>query len=185
MPMQVSSPEETAARALRWFLRGGSWEALVRELAWAAVRATGVDQRSIEWLAPLVEARLAERVDGLEFLVDRASTTAWRRQVRCPPQDLEGGAGAAVLDGYEEGLQVLSRLYLEVLEWAADLINERISGRYGRGGSGRFRVPLRRRRPPADLDIPLIVAEQLTRDGKLLGLSDHRSLGVDTRTSVD
>jgi hypothetical protein len=174
MQVEMPSSEETAARALRWFLRGGGWEALVRELAWAAVRATGAEQRSIEWLTPLVDARLGERVDGLEFLVDRASTIARREHVRSWPHDSEGAAETtALLDGYEEGLQVLSRLYLEVLEWAADLISERISGSPGR--SKRFRVPLRRKRPPADLDIPLIVAEELTRGRRPPGSPDRRA----------
>ena len=155
----MSTPEETAALALRWFLRGGGWEVLVRELAWAAVRATGGEQRSIEWLTPLVEARLAERIDVLEFVVDRASTIARQAQVLGRPHDLEGAETHALLDGYEEALQTFCRHYFEVLEWAADLISERIGGSERR--SKRFRVPLRRRRPPADLDIPLIFAEEL------------------------
>lgn len=93
--------------------------------------------------------------------------------MRSWPHDSEGAETAALLDGYEEGLQVLSRLYLEVLEWAADLIGERISGSPGR--SKRFRVPLRRKRPPADLDIPLIVAEELTRGRRPLGGPDRRA----------
>ena len=61
----------------------------------------------------------------------------------------------------------------EVLEWAADLISERISGSERR--SKRFRVPLRHKRPPADLDIPLIFAEELTRDRRQLGGPDRRA----------
>ena len=42
------------------------WWAQVHEIAWAAVQRGGGNHADLEWLPPVVEARLANRVDLLE-----------------------------------------------------------------------------------------------------------------------
>jgi hypothetical protein len=141
----LSGPEDLARRALTWFVRGGTWQGLARELAWAAVQASGANYATIEWLTPLLEARLAETVDGLEFTVDMAAVRARGNHVRRRPHD--------------RAVRRLSRLYVDELEWAVGLIEERLERGRPRGRHSPLRV--RRRRPPADVEIPRAVAAGL------------------------
>jgi hypothetical protein len=151
--------EELVERALRRLLRGGTWEALANELAWEAVRSTGVELSCLEWLPGLIEASLSERVDGLEFVLERARTSAWAEHLRAWPHDLAGAETAATLAADEEAAEQVSRLYLDVLEWASGLLGDRLTQA---PSSLRPRLPsLRRERPPADLEVPALVANSL------------------------
>jgi len=122
----AGTAEELAEQALRWVLRGGTWSGLAREVAWQAARASGVEHGCLDWLTGLVEARLAERVDGLEFVIDRVCDDARAEHLRAWPHDRPGGETAAILEGHEQGVLALSRLYVEVLEWASDLLSQRL-----------------------------------------------------------
>src|SRR4029450_21166 len=51
--------EEVVERALRGILRGWTWPAMAREIAWHALRATEADHTRLDGLTALVEARLA------------------------------------------------------------------------------------------------------------------------------
>jgi hypothetical protein len=155
----LSGPEDLARRALTWFVRGGTWQGLARELAWAAVQASGANYATIEWLTPLLEARLAETVDGLEFTVDMAAVRARGNHVRRRPHDREGADTVASREGYDAAVRRLSRLYVDELEWAVGLIEERLERGRPRGRHSPLRV--RRRRPPADVEIPRAVAAGL------------------------
>ena len=62
----VSTGKELAERALRRLLRGGTIEALAREMAGAAVRSTGADPSCLDWLADALEVRLADHVNRLD-----------------------------------------------------------------------------------------------------------------------
>jgi hypothetical protein len=141
---EPAGPEDLARRALTWFLRGGTWQALARELAWTAVQSAGANYATIEWLTPLVEARLAVAVDGLEFQVDMTCVRAAR------PHGARHDAASA--EGCAAAVQRLSRLYRDELEWAAGLIAQRLET----GGRPRRNSPftVRRRRPPAEVEIP-------------------------------
>jgi hypothetical protein len=151
--------EELVERALRRLLRGGTWQALAHELAWEAVRSTGVELSCLEWLPGLVEASLSERVDGLEFVLERARASAWAEHLRAWPRDLAGAETAATLAADEEAAQQVSRLYLDVLEWASGLLSDRLTQA---PSSLRPRLPsLRRERPPADPEVPALVADTL------------------------
>jgi len=104
-------------------------------VAWEAVRSSGVEPSCLDWLTSLVEARLAERVDGLA--VERH-------------------------DGLDDAAEILSRAYVEVLEWAIDLLDDRAQA--ARTATERPRLrPLRRLRPRRDAAIPEIVADDLLR----------------------
>jgi hypothetical protein len=116
-------------------LRGGTWPALAREIAWEAVRSTGVEPRCLEWLTRLVEAQLAQRVDAV--------------------------AGAAALDE-DEAAEALSHAYVEVLEWAVGLLDDRAGARRGKPERPRL-APLRRLRARSEAAVPPLVAEGLGR----------------------
>src|SRR5690349_3283828 len=54
---------DLAEGAMHWLLRGRGWQALAREVAWAAVAATRQTPDAMEWLVPLVEDQLAVRLE--------------------------------------------------------------------------------------------------------------------------
>jgi hypothetical protein len=157
----VPTAEELVQRALRRLLRGGTWEGLANELAWEAVRSTGVELSCLEWLPGLIEASLSERVDGLEFVLERARVSAWSEHLSEWPHDLAGAATAATLAGDEEGAELVSRLYLDVLEWACGLLSDRLTQSPSSSRPGL--LSLRRERQPADLEVPELVADGLTQ----------------------
>jgi hypothetical protein len=159
---RAATGEEIVARALRWLLRGGSWEALAREIAWEAVRSTGVEPSCLEWLASLVEARLSEYVDGLEFVVDGACVSARAEHLSEWPHDHAGAETAAIQAAGERAANEVSRMYLTTLQWAADLLSDRVA-RAPRSSRRRL-VGIRRERAPADLEVPGLVADGLTRE---------------------
>ncbi len=175
LPVLPGAPtgEELAEWALRRLLRGGTWEALANELAWEAVRSTGCELSCLEWLPGLIEASLSERVDGLEFVLERARVLAWAEHLRAWPHDLAGAETAATLAADEEAAQQVSRLYLDVLEWASGLLSDRLSQA---PSSLRPRLrPLRRERPPADLEVPALVADGLTQERPRYGWPNRPS----------
>jgi len=159
---EVPTAEELVERALRRLLRGGTWEALANELAWEAVRSTGVELSCLDWLPGLVEAQLSRQVDGLEFVLEPARASAWEEHLKMWPRDLAGAETAATLAADEEAARQVSHLYLDVLEWATGVLSDRLDRT---PSSPRPRLPsLRRERPPADLEVPGLVADGLTRE---------------------
>ena len=161
-PPKPAAADDEAARALRRLLRGGTWEGLATEIAWEAVRASGVERRCLEWLAGLVERRLSELVDGLEYRLESAREADRADHLRRWPNDLGGAEAAASIAAAEEAERSVSRLYLDVLQWASELLDDRVE-RQPR--SLRPRLPsLRRERRPAELEVPLLVADGLTQE---------------------
>ncbi len=158
----VPTAEEIAAGALDWLLRGGTWEGLARELAWEAVRSTGVELSCLQWLPALIERHLSEYVDGLEFVLEGARGSARAEQFRDWPDDHAGAEAAATLAAHQKAAGEVSRIYLATLQWAADLLTDRLTRR-PRSDRPRLR-PLRRERPPAELEVPALVADGLTQE---------------------
>jgi hypothetical protein len=150
---------ELTEEALRSFLRGGTWPGLGREIAWQAVLATGAEHACLDWLTGLVEERLAERVDGLAFLVARACAAAGAEHLRIWPHDLAGGETAALLEGQEEAAHALGALYMEVLDWASDLLSTRLH--CDRRGQRPRLPPPKQTRSPAEVEPPNLVADAL------------------------
>jgi hypothetical protein len=165
--------EEVAALVLRRFLRGGTWEALAREIAWEAVRSSGVEHACVDWLSKLVEARLSDRVDGFEFLIEQACLSGRRDHLRMWPGDLPGAETAAVLEGREEAAQVLSRFYLDLLDWATGVLSDRVGK--ARASDRQRLPPPRRERPPSEIEVPGLVAEELTRIRERFGWPGDRA----------
>jgi hypothetical protein len=164
--------EDLAASAVRWLLRGGTWEAFANELAWEAVRSSGVESCCLAWLSDLIEARLAAQIDGLESVLEPARASARAEHLSEWPHDHGGADAAANLAADERAKEEVSRIYLNTLQWAVDLIDDRL-GRRPR--SLRPLQALRRVRPRAELEVPALVAEGLTRH--------HPRYGWPTRTN--
>jgi hypothetical protein len=154
--------EQIAGRALEWLLRGGTWEGLARELAWEAVRSTGVEMSCLEWLPDLIGTHLSEYVDGLEFVVESARASSRAEHFREWPNDNAGAEAAATLAADERAAEEVSRIYLKTLEWAAELLSDRMT-RPPSSQRPRLRA-LRRERPPADLEVPGLVADGLMQE---------------------
>jgi hypothetical protein len=146
----VPEPEDLVRSALRELLRGGSWEALAREIAWRAVHAGGANYATIEWLTPLVEQRLAERIAGLEYQVDMASVRARQQWLRRRPGDRERADNAAAAEGYNEATRKLHTFYQHEVEWAAAVISDRLE--HGRRRERHSPLQVRRRRSRVDED---------------------------------
>ena len=156
----VSTGEEVVAGALSRLLRGGTWEGLANELAWKAARSTGAELTCLEWLPELVEATLSERVDGLEFMFERERQAAWAEHLREWPHDLSGAETAAALAASEECELEVARIYIDVLEWASALLDDRLA----QPPSGRqSRVASFRRPPPTEIGVPALVTDSLSR----------------------
>jgi hypothetical protein len=148
--------EEVVAGALGRLLRGGTWEGLANELAWKAARSTGAELSCLEWLPELVEATLSERVDGLEFRFERERHAAWAEHLGEWPHDLSGAETAATLAASEECEREVARLYVDVLEWASALLDDRLAQPSSRRASFR-------RSPPTALGVPALVTDSLSR----------------------
>jgi len=146
----VPTAEEVVEGALVRLLRGGTWEGLANEIGWEAVRSTGAEPSCLEWLPGLVGAVLAERIEGVEFVLEGARATARADHLRQWPHDVAGAETAATLAAHEEADRRLGLLYLEVLEWAVSLLNDRLED-----------TSLRRERSPSDVEIPLVIAHSL------------------------
>ena len=154
----VPTAEEVVEGALVRLLRGGTWEGLANEIAWEAVRSTGAEPSCLEWLPSLVGATLATRVEGVEFVLDGARATARSEHLREWPNDSVGAETAGTLGAHEEADRRLGRLYVEVLEWAIALLDERLED-----------TSLRRERAPSDPEVPLVVANSLGGDRQRYG----------------
>jgi hypothetical protein len=152
--------EDVAARAVRWLLRGGTWEGLANELAREAVRSSGVELSCLAWLADLIEARLVPQIDGLVSVLEPARASARAEHLREWPHDHGGADAVASLAADERAKEEVSRIYLGTLQWAADLIDDRLGSR---SRSLRPLQALRHARPGAELEVPALVADGLTR----------------------
>jgi len=153
--------DEVIERALRRFLRGGTWPGIAREIAWLALRVTEADRTRLDGLTVLVEAKLTQTIDGLLPTVECVWITATEDHLRSWPHDREGAETIARLEAFEEAMRVLSRQYVEVLEWSVTVIGERQGVK---GQSGR-RLP---RLKPSDeqfsqVELPALVVQGLRR----------------------
>jgi hypothetical protein len=146
----VPPAEAVVEGALVRLLRGGTWEGLANEIAWEATRSTGAEPSCLEWLPGLVESTLAERVDGVEFVLEGARDSARAEHLEEWPHDLAGAETAATLAAHEEADRRLGRLYVDVLEWAVGLLDRRLEA-----------TSLRRERRPSEPEVPLVVADSL------------------------
>jgi hypothetical protein len=117
--------DDIAASALRWLGRGQSYLALVREIAWTAVRAVGGSYDDLEWLSPLVEPELAERFDQLPRVAREAALVGRADHLRARPHDAEGADVSAELAAQDAVVEHLSTAYMDLLDWSVGLLQTR------------------------------------------------------------
>jgi hypothetical protein len=117
--------EEVAERALRRFLRGGTWPAVAREIAWHALSAADADYARLDGLTALVEGKLTQAIDGLHPTLESVWIAATEDHLRSWPHDREGAETIALLDADEEAMRVLSRQYVDLLGWSISVSRER------------------------------------------------------------
>src|SRR4029079_18519521 len=108
----------------------------------------------------LVEATLSERVDGLEFMLEPERRAARAEHLRDWPHDLSGAETAATLAASEECERQVARIYIDVLEWASALLDDRLAQSSSRRPS---RVASSPTPPPAELGVPALVTDSLSR----------------------
>lgn len=108
--------EAALGEALRRLCRGGSWQGIVRELAWRAVVGGSRDPRSVEHLASSAEAMLAALIDEALWEVERAAICAWEEHLEEHPRDRAGALSVAQLDAGEEAARLVAAAYDEVLD---------------------------------------------------------------------
>lgn len=109
---------------MHWLLRGRGWQALAREVAWAAVAATRETPDAMEWLVPLVEDQLAVRLEEVRSEIRAAIAAAGRDFARRWPNDAGAGT-AAELAGRAAAERALGRGYYACVSWASSLLLER------------------------------------------------------------
>jgi hypothetical protein len=161
--------EEVTERALRRFLRGGTWPALAREIAWHALRATEADYMKLDALTALVEEKLAQAIDGLHPTVESVWIAATDDHLRSWPHDQEGAETIASLEGYEEAMRVLSRQYVDLLEWSITVLRKR-QGLDRQSGSRWLRLGTSGAQPSKE-KLPALVVHGLRRRIALFGWS--------------
>ena len=119
MPSGMSEKvaEEALRGALRDLCRGGSWEGVVRGVAWQQAASTDAkDPRSIEMLTHAAEAIFASVIDQALCAVERVVVEAWDEFLELRPGDEEGALVAARLDASEESTQLVESAGERVLE---------------------------------------------------------------------
>jgi hypothetical protein len=147
-------PGDVAAAAARSLLRGGTVEALARELAWAAVRAAGLAHDQIDWLVPMVDAQLTLRFEEIEAAASLAARRAYDEHLRRWPHDHPGAATGAAIRARDEADLLLGTTYLETLEWAGDLLRQRFLQTPQRR---RWRRPRRPATQAWNVEVPAVV----------------------------
>jgi hypothetical protein len=121
----LPSARELTATALRRLLRGGSYQALAREIAWRAAHGRAPGASALQSLADLLEDELATRIAAVEPLVARAAASATAQHLERWPYDVPGAELAAHWAAEGEAAQAVNRLYADVLAWARELVPER------------------------------------------------------------
>jgi len=108
--------EEALAGAVRRLCRGGTWQALARELAWRAVTGGLRDARMVEGFAESAEGMLAVAIDDALWKVEHAAIEGRDGMLTRRPGDLDAALTAARLDAEEEAESLVAAAYDRVLE---------------------------------------------------------------------
>jgi hypothetical protein len=156
--------------AMHWLLRGRGWQALAREVAWAAVAATREPPEALDWLVPLVEDRLAGRLEEVRSEVREAIAAAGREYVRRWPNDA-GAPTAAELAGRAAAERALGRGYYACVSWASSLLLERRAAIRRRSFLERLRLE-RTPDAPVVAELPASVIERAV-DAETVGWPDR------------
>jgi hypothetical protein len=108
--------EEALAGSVRRLCRGGTWQALARELAWRAVTGGLRDARMVEGFADTAEAMLAAAIDDALWHVERAAIEGRDGILAARPGDVDTALAAARLEADEEAERLVAAAYDRVLD---------------------------------------------------------------------
>ena len=121
--MPAGTSETIAEDALRSALleqcRGGTWEGVVRGVAWEAFSGGAPGPRSIEVLADEAATMFASLIDEALRILERVVVQAWQEFLELRPGDRQGALAAAQLDASEESVKLVAsarELVLETLQ---------------------------------------------------------------------
>lgn len=108
--------EDALAGAVRRRCRGGTWQALARELAWRAVTGGLRDARRVDGLAATAETMLAVAIDEALWQVECAAIHGRDEILAERPGDVNAALTAARLDAEEEAESQVAGAYDRVLD---------------------------------------------------------------------
>jgi hypothetical protein len=108
--------EEALGGAVQRLCRGGTWQALARELAWRAVTGGLRDARMVEGFAATAEAMLAAAIDDALWEVERAAIDGRDGMLARRPGEVDAALAAARLDAEEEAERLAAAAYDRVLD---------------------------------------------------------------------
>jgi hypothetical protein len=108
--------EEALADAVRRRCRGGSWQALAREVAWRAVTGGLRDARAVDALADAAEAMLGVAIDEALWPVEKSALDGWDEFLGEHGGDAADALAAARLDAREEAERRVEAAYARALE---------------------------------------------------------------------
>jgi hypothetical protein len=119
--MSESIAEEALRGALLEQCQGGSWEGVVRGVAWQAFSRQAFSHsaprpRSIEVLTDEAEAMFTSLIDEALRILEDVAVQGWREFLEVRPGDREGALAAAQLDAREESARLVDSARTRVLE---------------------------------------------------------------------
>jgi hypothetical protein len=85
------------------------------------MRLGGCAGHRVEAFAALVEEQLGQRVDGIEFAVERAAVEAAEAHLERRRSDQDGARAAGAAEADDEAMRLLATAYEEVLRWAVGI----------------------------------------------------------------
>ena len=114
--MSESIAEEALRGALLEQCQGGSWEGVVRGVAWEVFSGGAPRHRSIERLADEAATMFASLIDEALWILERVVAQTCEEFLELRPGDREGALAAAQLDAREESVKLVESARKRVLE---------------------------------------------------------------------
>ena len=114
--MSETIAEEALRTALLEQCEGGSWEGVVRGVAWQAFSGGAPRHRSIEMLADEAATMFASLIDEALCILECVVAQTWQEFLEVRPRDSEGALAAARLDASEESARLVESARERVLE---------------------------------------------------------------------
>ncbi|MGZ4314725.1 MAG: hypothetical protein ACXVRS_02710 [Gaiellaceae bacterium] len=113
--MSETIAEEALRSALLEQCQGGSWEGVVRGVAWQAFSGGAPRHRSIAMLADEAATIFASLIDEALWILERVVAQTWEEFVELRPGDCQGALAAAQLDAREESVRLVESARERVL----------------------------------------------------------------------
>lgn len=137
--------EQAVGDAVQTLCRGGSWLGLARELGWRAVTDGSRDERSLEALSAVADAKLGLVVDDAVWAAEQAAVRGWHEHLQVHPGDERHALAAATLDANVEAARQITAGYAQVL---TSLV---VDGAAAQTNRRRLRLRQRKHQPPEAL----------------------------------